>query len=126
MKKILIAAPLALAAVLATPASAASWNNAGQLRAEINQLDRQIDNVRGLSSREDQRLENQVDRLQNLYRSYARGGFTRNELRTLDSQVTAVKAQVFAQSRDRNGRFDGHDRYDNHDRHDGHDGYNRR
>src|SRR5690242_18645757 len=66
MKKFLIAAPLALAAVaaVATPASAASWNNASQLRAEIAQLDRQVDRMHGLSPREEQRLERQVDRLQ--------------------------------------------------------------
>ena len=51
MKKILTAVPLALAAaaVLATPASAASPLNAGKIRAEIQQLDRQVDRMRGLS-----------------------------------------------------------------------------
>jgi hypothetical protein len=115
MKKFLIAAPLALAAVaaVATPASAASRTDAGQIRSEIAQLDRQVDRLRGLSPREEQRLESRVDRLQALYRGYARNGFTRSELRQLDGQLSAVKAQVYAQSHDRNGRFDrGHDRHD--------------
>lgn len=111
MKKFLIAAPLALAAgaIVATPASAAPFANAGQLRAEIAQLDRQVDNLRGISPREEKRLEAQVDQLQRLYRDYARGGFTRSELQRLEGQVNTVKAQIFAQSHDRNGRFDRND-----------------
>lgn len=125
MKKFLIAAPLALAAgaIVATPASAAPFANAGQLRAEIAQLDRQVDNLRGISPREEKRLEAQVDQLQRLYRDYARGGFTRSELQRLDGQVNTVKAQIFAQSRDRNGRFDRNDRgQDGHFGHDSRDG----
>lgn len=113
MNKILTAVPLALAAaaVLATPASAAAPLNAGKIRAEIQQLDRQVDRMRGLSNREEKRLEGQVDRLEALYRNYARGGFTRSELQRLDSQVNAVKAQVYAQAHDRNGRFARHDNH---------------
>lgn len=129
MKKFLIAAPLALAAgaIVATPASAAPFANAGQLRAEIAQLDRQVDNLRGVSPREEQRLERQVDQLQRLYRDYARNGFSRTELQRLDGQVNTVKAQLFAQAHDRNGRFDRFDRFDRNDRggrdqHFGHDG----
>ena len=123
MKKFLIAAPLALAVMtaVATPASAASWHDAGQLRAEIAQLDRQVDRMRGLSPREEQRLGNQVDRLQAMYRDYARGGFNRAELQRLNGQVNAVKTQVFAQSHDRNGRFDRHGGHDRHDDHRSHD-----
>jgi len=115
-KKFLIAAPLALAAgaLLVTPASAASFSNPGQIRAEIQQLDRQVDRAHG---RDAQRLQARVDRLQSLYQSYARGGFSRNELQRLDRELGAVKAQVYSASRDRNG-FDGGrdqrgDRYDN-------------
>lgn len=121
MKKFLIAAPLALAAVaaVATPASAADRASPGQIRAEIAQLDRQVDRMRGLSPREEQRLENQVDRLQALYRDYARGGFNRSELQRLDGRLSEVRAQVYAQSHDRNGRFDRHDGdHRGHDRHD--------
>jgi uncharacterized protein (DUF3084 family) len=125
MKKFLIVAPLALAAVaaVATPASAASWYDAGELRAQIAQLDRQVDRMRGLSPREEHRLENQVDRLQAMYRDYARGGFNRAELQRLNGQVSAVKTQVRAQSHDRNGRFD---RHDDHGRYDDHRGPDRR
>jgi hypothetical protein len=118
MKKFLIAAPLALAAVaaVATPASAAQWNDAGQIRAEIAQLDRQVDRMRGLSPREEQRLVSRVDRLQALYRSYARGGFTRNELQRLDGELSAVRNQVYAQANDRNGRYDRRDDHGRYDR----------
>ena len=128
MKKFLIAAPLALAAaaVVATPANAAGWSNAGQIRAEIAQLDHQVDRMRGLSPREEQRLENQVDRLQALYRTYARGGFNRGELQRLDGQLSAVRAQIYAQSHDRNGRFDRHDDRGSYDDHRGHDRHDRR
>lgn len=104
MKKILFAAPLVLAAgaVLATPASAATWNNAGQLRAEIAQLDKQVDRTRGLSSREERALEQRVDRLQSLYRSYARGGFTRSEINRLNAEINQVRAAIARQSHDSN------------------------
>ena len=104
MKKILFAAPLVLAAgaVLATPASAATWNNAGQLRAEIAQLDKQVDRTRGLSSREERALEQRVDRLQSLYRTYARGGFTRSEINRLNTEINQVRAAIARQSHDLN------------------------
>jgi len=118
MKKFLLAAPLALAAgaVLATPASAAPFNNAGQIRSEIAQLDRQVGRTPGLTRSETQRLERQVDQLQDLYQRYARGGFTRNELQTLGSRVDAAKSQLFARGHDRNDRFDRNGR-DNHGGH---------
>lgn len=123
MKKFLIAAPLALAAVaaVATPASAAQWNDAGQIRAEIAQLDRQVDRLRGLSPREEQRLESRVDRLQALYRDYARGGFSRSELQRLNGELSAVRNQVYAQANDRNGRYDRHDDHGRYDDHRGND-----
>ena len=123
MKKFLVAAPLALAAAaaVATPASAAGWNGAGQIRAEIAQLDRQVDRLRGLSPREEQRLEGRVDRLQALYRSYARGGFSRGELQRLNGELSAVRNQVYAQATDRNGRFDRHDGRGPYDDHRGND-----
>jgi hypothetical protein len=104
-KKLLFAAPLALAAgaLLASPASAQSWNNnAGQLRAEIAQLDKQVDRTRGLSNREERALEKRVDRLQSLYRNYARNGFTRNEVQTLQREIASVRVALQRQSHDRN------------------------
>ena len=105
-KKLLFAAPLALAAgaLLTTPASAAGWsnNNAGQLRTQIAQLDRQVDRSHGLSNREERALQQRVDRLQNLYRSYARGGFTRGEVQTLQREIASVRIAVQRQSHDWN------------------------
>jgi len=121
MKKFLTAAPLALAAVAAftTPASAAERYNPGQIRSEIAQLDRQVDQLRGLSPREEKRLESQVDRLQTLYRTSARGGFSRSELRQLDIQLSAVRARIDAQAHDRNGRNDRGDDHRDGDHRDG-------
>ena len=116
MKKLLLAAPLALAAgaLLGSPASAQSWNysNAGQLRAEIAQLDRQIDHGRGISNREERALHQRVDRLQNLYRNYARGGFTRSEVNSLQREIASVRVAIERQSHDWNnhpGRDNRHD-----------------
>lgn len=104
-KKFLFAAPLALAAgaLLSTPASAARFNSASQIRAEIVQLDRQVDRARGLSGREEQQLERKVDQLQALYRSYARNGLTRGEINALSARIDSVRDQLFRQSNDRNG-----------------------
>ena len=110
-RKFLLAAPMILAvgAMLATPASAASLSNPGQIRSEIQQLDRQIERMPGLSGREEQRLQRQVDQLQGLYQGFARGGFSRGELQRLDRELTAVKTQVYQQSRDRNDAGGRHD-----------------
>lgn len=133
MRKFIIAAPLALAAavIVASPASAASFSNAGQIRNEINQLDRRIDQLQrgpnafgGISGREAQKLERQVDQLHDLYARYARGGFTRGELNTLGARVDAVRAQLRAERFDRNDHRgqeqhrerDHDDRYGRYDR----------
>lgn len=107
-RKFLFAAPLALAAsaLLATPASAASLYSAKQVKAEITQLDRQVDRLRGLSQREARQLDNRVDQLNALYRSYSRGGFSRAELRDLTSEVDSLKVAIRQQARD-NDRHNG-------------------
>jgi hypothetical protein len=106
MKRLLFAAPLALAAgaLLASPASARGWNdnNGGQLRAEIAQLDKQIDRSRGVSNREERALDQRVDRLQSLYRSYARHGFTRSEVQTLEREIASVRTAIARQAHDWN------------------------
>ena len=114
-KKFLLAAPLALAAgaLLTSPASAAWHANPGQLRVEIAQLDRQIDRKAGVSNREERVLEQRVDRLQNLYRSYARRGFTNAEVRTLEREIASVRVAIQRQSHDRNNHA-GNGRYDRH------------
>lgn len=105
-----LAASLALG--IAAPASAAVFNP-GQLRQEIAQLDNRIDRAearRTISHREAQQLERQVDRLQDAFRSYARGGFSRYELASLNNQIESVKRQLRAERRDGdrwadNGRY---------------------
>jgi len=108
-----LAASLALG--VAAPASAAVWN-AGQLRQEINQLDRQIDRAearRTISQREARQLDRQVDRLEDAFRAYARGGFTRYELASLNNGIDRVKSQLRAERRDFDRRA-GEGRYDRH------------
>lgn len=107
MRKFLFAAPLALAAasVLAVPASAAPYvHNAGKLRGEIAQLDRQIDRAeqrRLLSRQEASRLERQVDQLRDQHARFARGGFSRAELRILDQRIGMLKRQLSREIADR-------------------------
>jgi hypothetical protein len=116
MKKIILAAPLALAAasLLSSPASAQSWNHAnpGSLRAEISQLDRQIDRSRGLSNREERALSRRVGRLQYLYGAYARHGFNRGEVQSLRREIASVRFAIERQAHDWNnhpGRSGRHD-----------------
>jgi len=108
-KKIVASALAAsLAMGIVTPASAAVFN-AGNLRSEIAQLDNQINRAearRTISHREAQQLDRQVDQLQNAYRAYARGGFTRYELASLNSRVDQVKRQLQTQRWDGNNRAD--------------------
>lgn len=106
IKKIIFAAPIALGAtlMLATPATAASYNSGSQIRTELRQLDRQIGLIRGLSKREEIALDRKVDNLQSLQRIYARNGYSNVELRSLNRQLTSLKSQVRIQSRDRNNR----------------------
>ena len=102
-KKIITSALAAsLALGIAAPASAAVYN-AGGLRQEIAQLDNRIDRAeanRTISRREAQQLERQVDRLHDVFRSYARGGFSRYELASLNNQIDSVKRQLRFERRD--------------------------
>jgi septal ring factor EnvC (AmiA/AmiB activator) len=107
-----LAASLALG--ITAPASAAVFN-AGSLRAEIAQLDNRIDRAearRTISHREAQQLDRQVDRLQDAFRAYARGGFTRYELASLNNGIAQVKRQLQSQRWDGDNRADA-GRYDN-------------
>jgi len=100
MRKILFAGPLALAAaaVLATPAYAAPFvHEGGQIRYQINQLDRQIDRAQArhlLSPREANRLERQVSELRGLHANYQRGGLTRGEVRALNQRIDTVQKNI--------------------------------
>ena len=103
----------ALAAGTAMPASAAIYGNGNQLRREIAQLDRQIDQARdrrAISAREAASLGSRVRTLDVTWRAYARGGFTRAETRSLDNRIDQVKRDFARQATDRNGRPG--DRYD--------------
>jgi chromosome segregation ATPase len=110
-----LAASLALG--IAVPASAAAWNAPGQLRQQIAQLDRQIDRAeanRTISRWEARQLEQRVANIRAMFNSYARGGFTRQELKNLDNRVDEVKRQLTIQKRDRDFRTDAsrYNRYD--------------
>ena len=98
-----LAASLALGATV--PASAATFhNNANTVKVELAQLDRQIDIAKArhqLTFQESASLQTQVNRVQALYRSYARNGFSRAELVTLDSRIDAVKRDLARQANDR-------------------------
>lgn len=120
-----LAASLALGA--AVPASAATWegrheigryeNGRHEIGRQIAQLDRQVDVARArhlISWRESARIEAKVDRLQRLYRSYARNGFSRGELRVLDNRIDAVKRDLTRQANDRN-RFAYNNRQEHHE-----------
>ncbi|OCC23256.1 hypothetical protein MB02_11445 [Croceicoccus estronivorus] len=108
MHKFLIATPLALAAaaILATPATAATgMHGRADIGRDIAQLDRQIDRAEQrdlISWREATRLHKQVDRIETLHARYARGGFTNGELRILNSRVDTVKRQLHLERSDRN------------------------
>jgi hypothetical protein len=117
MKKLILAAPLALiaGALLTTPASAANWNSPNQIRAEISQLDRQVDRAKGLSRSEEKRLDRQVDQIQKLYRTYARDGFTRSEISVLNTRIDMVRNQLFKLSYNGNNGSHRNDRNDRND-----------
>ncbi len=105
-KTFTIALPLAIGAGLmsATPASAATYHGAKEIRAELRQLDRQINRMPGLNYREEMRLERRIDNVQALQRRYARNGFSRIELRTLRTKVNAIKASIRYQARGTGGK----------------------
>lgn len=92
----------ALGLALATPASAAGWNNGAHFRQQINQLDKRVDRARGVSNREERRLDRQVERLEDAYSHYRRGGFNRSEAYAMQRMIDQVRHQFAAQRRDGN------------------------
>ena len=110
IKKIIFAGPIALGAslMLATPASAAGYSKASDIRIELRQLDRQIGLTRGLSKREEASLGRKIDNLQSIQRAYARHGYSNVELRQLSRRLTSLKAQIRTQARDSNKRAKTH------------------
>ncbi|MBD3730048.1 MAG: hypothetical protein IE933_10110 [Sphingomonadales bacterium] len=113
-----LAATLAATAAIAVaaPASAAHIDNSrfdtGRAqRTEIAQLDRQVDAAlyrHQIDRREAAQLGTKVDRLEVTWRQYARGGFTRGELKALDARIDQVKWQLAKEIRD--GKHDSYGR----------------
>ena len=120
MKKALIPVLAIAAASVAVPASAQNYDrhdrhdryeqNRGGWQSISNrkyQLDRRIDvGLRNgsLSRREGRRLENELNRLVRLERSYLRGGLTRWERNDLDRRYDRLAAEVRNERRDRDNR----------------------
>ena len=120
MKKALIPVLAIAAASVAVPAAAQNHvrydrhdryeQNRGGWQSISNrkhQLDRRIDvGLRNgsLSRREGRRLENELNRLVRLERSYLRGGLTRWERNDLDRRYDRLAVQVRIERRDRDNR----------------------
>ena len=120
MKKALIPVLAIAAASVAVPAAAQNYDrydrhdryeqNRGGWQSISNrkhQLDRRINvGLRNgsLSRREGRRLENELNRLVRLERSYLRGGLTRWERNDLDRRYDRLAVQVRIDPRDRDNR----------------------
>ena len=123
MKKALIPVLAIAAASVAVPAAAQHYDrydrhdrgdryeqNRGAWQSISNrkyQLDRRIDvGLRNgsLSRSEGRRLENELNRLVRLERSYMRGGLTRWERNDLDRRYDRLAVQVRIERRDRDNR----------------------
>lgn len=122
MKKLLIPALAVAVASAALPAAAQSYDRHGPSRGHgyeqnyggwnaISQrkhnLDRRIDQgVRNhqLSRREASRLQDELNSLVRLERSYMRGGLTRWEREDLDRRYDRLSAKVRYERNDYNGR----------------------
>ena len=108
IKHLVAPALLSLAAVgIALPATAATFSNGNDLRRDISQLNNQIGRMQAthrISGREAAKLDARVDRLGQAWRSYARGGFDRGEVRSLSAQIDAVKRDLARQTYDHNDR----------------------
>lgn len=99
-----LAASLALGAV--APATAAPFFGAGNVRQQIAQLDRKIDQAERqhrLTRQEAQKLDRLVDQVQTLQARYARNGFTKGELRILDQRIDTVSRQIDREISSRGG-----------------------
>ena len=121
--KIVASAVIAsLAAGIAAPASAASYygTSARELREDIAQLDRRVDRLQDrhvLTWREAARYQSKVEKLEDTWRYFARGGFTRGEINALDRQIDAVSFQLQQEVREGRGGYDRDNRYESRDSH---------
>ncbi|WP_423142350.1 hypothetical protein ACOYW6_03055 [Parablastomonas sp. CN1-191] len=100
-------APVAIAAALglSVPAQAATPARANAIRAQISQLEAQVSRNDGrgrVSQREAYDLQRDVRKLQSRFYSYNRNGLSNSEMRTLESQIQAIRARLGAERRDDN------------------------
>lgn len=110
MRKIVISAMIAGAAVVATPAAAQGWgynqgyrHNGAAIGQQINQLHNQIAQAqrRGtISPREANGLRRQANNVQRSFRLYSRNGLDRREFAILQSQVQHVRQALRHERRD--------------------------
>ena len=108
MRKIVISALIAGAAVVASPAAAQNWgyNGYGAASAvsqQIHQLQSQIANAqrRGtISPREANGLRRQASQVQRNFRLFSRNGLDRREVAVLQSQVQQVRQALRFERRD--------------------------
>ena len=122
MKKLLIPALAVAVASAALPAAAQSYDRHGPsyghgyeqdyrgwnpISQRKHNLDRRIDRgiqTRQLSRREASRLQDELNSLVRLERSYMRGGLTRWEREDLDRRYDRLSAKVRYERNDHNGR----------------------
>lgn len=108
MRKLLIPLMAFGALAAAAPASAQSYRAQpaaaqGQIRQEINQLDRQISlaQQRGrISPREAQGLRRQMIRLQQNLARFSRGGINRREHAALGGQIRQIRQNLRSERAD--------------------------
>ena len=104
-KRFLVAAPLALIAGLAfaSPAAAQRWEGPRELRNEIAQLDRHIEqnsDSRRYTNQELRQLRNSVENLEDRYDRYSRNGWTRSEVNDLGDRIENARERVRYERRD--------------------------
>ena len=126
MRKLLISASLAIAAVAAVPAVAQNRGHDYNYRGGEN-IDRQLDNIaerirraedrNRISDREADRLLRRVGQIDRLSHRYRRNGFTQWERRDLHNRVQNLRQQLRWERQedrhdDRRDRWNDDDRYD--------------
>jgi hypothetical protein len=105
-----VIASLALGATAPVAAAPFYGAGAGNIRQQIAQLDRKVEQAerRHLITRQEaQRLDRLVNQVQNLHTTFARNGLSRAELRALDQRIDTVERQIDREIADRDGRRGG-------------------
>lgn len=111
MRKLILSAVIASAAIAVTPATAQSWrlshNIHRQIQGDINQLENRIDRSarRGIiSRREANGLRREAFQVQRLYNRYSRNGLNRVEVADLELRVNRLHQRLRYERRDWDGR----------------------